>query len=90
MDFPRFVFTSPGPYSCNGGTYGSRLVHDGDEHSAALKVGFFATVPEALDALLKPKKVAEDKSAAAPAAKTAAPDKAKARHAAHEGQGQEG
>jgi hypothetical protein len=48
MDFPRLVFTSPGPNSCNGGTYGYELVKDEGEYESALKAGFFGSVPEAL------------------------------------------
>lgn len=47
-DFPRFVFTSPGPCSCQGGTYGAELVQNEKELDAAISAGFFETVPEAL------------------------------------------
>jgi hypothetical protein len=59
MDFPRFVFTSPGPHPCNGGTYGYELVKDEKEYESALKAGFFASVQEALE-----KKAAEPKQEA--------------------------
>ena len=50
MEYPRFVFTSPGPLSCgHGKTYGEHLVSSDDELAAALAAGFFATLPEALD-----------------------------------------
>lgn len=50
MEYPRFVFTSPGPLSCgHGKTYGEHLVSSDDELAAALAEGFFATLPEALD-----------------------------------------
>lgn len=48
MEFPRFVFTSPGPLTCNGGTYGERIVKNQAEFDAALKAGFKSTLPEAL------------------------------------------
>ena len=48
MDFPRLVFTSPGPNPCNGGTYGYKLVSNDDEYESAFKAGFFGSVPEAL------------------------------------------
>jgi hypothetical protein len=53
MDFPRFVFTSPGPDKCNGGTYGTELVEDKAEYDVALKAGFYSTLPEALEAVGK-------------------------------------
>ena len=46
--YPRLVYTAPGPHECNGGTYGYELVKDEDEFQAALSVGFFPSVPEAL------------------------------------------
>jgi len=48
MEFPRFVFTAPGPLRCNGGTYGQHIVADQTHYDAAIKAGFFATLPEAL------------------------------------------
>jgi hypothetical protein len=50
IQYPRFVFTSPGPVSCQGGTYGQELVYSREEHQNALDAGFFATLPEALEA----------------------------------------
>ena len=52
-DFPRFVFTSPGPCACQGGTYGAELVQNEKEFEAALSAGFFETVPEALAGIAK-------------------------------------
>lgn len=66
MDFPRLVFTSPGPNPCNGGTYGYKLVADDDEYESALKAGFFATVPESLANAKKSDKVVESKQEARP------------------------
>ena len=54
MDFPRFVFTSPGSETCQGGTYGSELVADQSEYDAAIEAGFFGTLPEALAQAAKP------------------------------------
>ena len=48
MNFPRLVFTSPGPETCNGGTYGYKRVEDEGAFTAAIEAGFFASVPEAL------------------------------------------
>lgn len=55
-EFPRNVFTSPGKNTCQGGSYGSELVQNEKEMTAALGAGFFETIPEALEALTKPKK----------------------------------
>lgn len=73
MEYPRFVFTSPGPLSCgHGKTYGEHLVSSDDELAAALAAGFFATLPEALDPTAAPVE-AELESAPEPAAAEAAP-----------------
>lgn len=48
MDFPRLVFKSPGPFYCNGGTYGHVPVKDDAEFRAACAAGYHPTVPEAL------------------------------------------
>jgi len=50
MDYPRFVFISPGANKCNGGTYDHEVVHNASEHKAAIEAGFSDSVPEALDA----------------------------------------
>lgn len=49
MDFPRYVFTSPGKEKVKEGSYGTRLVQNDEEYEAALKAGFFATMPEAIE-----------------------------------------
>jgi hypothetical protein len=69
-DFPRFVFTSPGPCACQGGTYGAELVQNEKELDAAISAGFFETVPEALAGIVAIAS-AEDQKAedGAPAAK---------------------
>ena len=69
MEYPRFVFTSPGPLSCgHGKTYGEHLVSSDEEYVAALAAGFFASLPEALDPPAKPEPVeALDPPAAEPA-----------------------
>ena len=48
MDFPRLVFKSPGPFYCNGGTYGHVPVTNDAEYTAACAAGYYPTVPEAL------------------------------------------
>ena len=49
MEYPRFVFISPGKNTCNGGTYDHELVQNENEHKAAIDAGFFDSVPEALE-----------------------------------------
>lgn len=51
MDFPRFVFTAPGPLECMTGTYGELIVNDQSEYDAVLEAGYCTTLPEALDAI---------------------------------------
>ena len=68
MEFPRLVFTSPGPFACNGGTYGHVPVKDGSEYEAALKAGYHPTVPEALAAGKKPKAAEPEKQPEQPKA----------------------
>jgi hypothetical protein len=81
MDFPRLVFKSPGPFSCNGGTYGHVPVKDDTEYRAALSAGYHPTVPEALKhAWEKPKDVepesaSEVKLGPPPAPRYKTPDK---------------
>ncbi len=75
MDFPRFVFTSPGPQQCQGGTYGQELVQDQVEYDAAIKAGFCATLPEALESKMDKKspQAAEAKAPSDPVRATRAP-----------------
>ena len=47
--YPRYVFTSPGPFSCLNGTYDSIIVNDEKEHKIALESGFKDSIPDALD-----------------------------------------
>jgi hypothetical protein len=57
MDFPRYVFTSPGNLSAGWGrTYGEEIVNDEAEYEAALKAGFCGTLSEALEGAKNPKK----------------------------------
>lgn len=77
MEFPRYVFTSPGNLSAGWGrTYGEEIVNDDAEYEAALKAGFYSTLPEAFEAAKNPKPA---KAEEAKADKPAKPDlKAKA------------
>ena len=63
MEYPRFVFISPGAQKCNGGTYGHEIVQNEKEHRAAIDAGFSDSVPEALEAgkAVKAEMVADDK-----------------------------
>lgn len=51
MDFPRFVFRSPGPVRYSGGAcYQHHVVHSEPELSARLKDGWYASEKEAIEA----------------------------------------
>jgi hypothetical protein len=54
MDFPRWVFTSPGDIKVGGKSYGQQIVNDEVEHKAALSAGWYDTVLDAFDAVGKP------------------------------------
>lgn len=56
MDFPRYVFTSPGKEKVKEGSYGTRLVQDDEEYEAALNAGFFSTMIEAIEGVKEVKK----------------------------------
>jgi hypothetical protein len=60
LDYPRFVFTAPGPTVCQGGSYGTELVKNDDELAAAIDAGFFMTIPEALKGIPEAHKGAPD------------------------------
>lgn len=50
MDFPRWVFKSPGPLQCPGGSFDSRLCSDKEEMDGLLLLdGWSPTIPEALE-----------------------------------------
>lgn len=50
MEYPRFVFISPGPHKCGGGTYDHVLVQNAKDHKDAIDAGFSDSVPDALEA----------------------------------------
>ena len=50
LEFPRSVFVSPGDQIGGGYSFSVELVNDQDEYDAAIKAGFFPTVPEAVEA----------------------------------------
>lgn len=54
MDFPRWVFTSPGDIKLPGKSYGQQIVNDEDEYNAALAAEWHGTLLEAFDAVNKP------------------------------------
>lgn len=61
MDFPALVYRCPGPHvGPKGTTYGAELVKDETESAAALSAGWFATLPEAVEAFLSPPTVPAD------------------------------
>jgi hypothetical protein len=70
MEYPRFVFISPGAQKCNGGTYDHEIVQNEKDHKSALAAGFSDSVPEALEAVEKIK--ADDKPKRGRPAKEAA------------------
>jgi len=49
MEYPRFVYISPGANKCDGGSFDCELVKDEKEHKAALAAGFSDSVPDALE-----------------------------------------
>lgn len=63
MDFPRVVFRCPGKTACGRGgkdeTYDYVLVENEQEHAAAIKAGYFSTLPEAMAHSTKAKSKAE-------------------------------
>lgn len=55
MDFPSLVYRCPGPHwGPPGTTYEAAPVKDDTDLAAALSVGWFATLPEAVEAFLAP------------------------------------
>lgn len=69
MDFPRHVYTVPGPNSgvgfLPGYTWGSEIVNDEDEGNAALEAGFANTPQGAVDLYEKAKEPKAEKPKAA-------------------------
>lgn len=55
MEFPRFVFRCPGAFQRAGGSYGYLSVADEEAHAKAIGDGWFATLPDAIEAHDKPK-----------------------------------
>ena len=55
MDFPSLVYRCPGPHwGPPGTTYEAALVKGDTDLAAALSAGWFATLPEAVEAFLAP------------------------------------
>jgi len=78
MEYPRFVYISPGANKCNGGTYNHELVQDEKAHKAAIAAGFSDSVPEALESATEAKETIEAKESIeldAPAARRGRPPK---------------
>jgi len=78
MEFPRFVFKDHGPHQRAGGSYDHALVESQAEFDAALKAGWFATLPEALETkpVAVPPPSTETKPMASPPADDAPPTRA--------------
>lgn len=55
MQFPRVVFIVPGPLPRHKGTFGQEVVKDQDDFDAAIKAGFFETLPAAIEDYDNPK-----------------------------------
>ena len=49
MEFPRLVFRNNGPHQRAGGSYDHAPVENQADMDAALKAGWFATLPEAIE-----------------------------------------
>lgn len=49
MEFPVLVFKDGGPNQRAGGSYSHQVVQDADSLAEALKSGWFATLPEAIE-----------------------------------------
>lgn len=49
MEFPRLVYKTPGTNPMQGGTYACKAVADHEELTAALREGWYATLPEAAE-----------------------------------------
>ena len=52
--FPTLVYKGKGPHSRAGGTYDYAAANDQEDLDAKLESGWFATLPEAIDANDKP------------------------------------
>lgn len=77
MEYPRFVFISPGKNKCAGGTYDHELVRDASEHKAALEAGYSDSIPDALESAQVESKAIESEIDEKPAAKRGRPAKDK-------------
>jgi len=49
MEFPRLVFHNNGPHQRPGGSYNHAPVENQADMDAAIKAGWFATLPEAIE-----------------------------------------
>lgn len=49
MKYPTMVYRCPGPHQRKGGTFDTRGVKSQEELEAALKDGWFETLPEAIE-----------------------------------------
>ncbi len=49
MKYQDMVYQCPGPHARKGGTFDTKGVNSKEEHEAALKNGWFNTLPEAIE-----------------------------------------
>lgn len=49
MNFPTFVYKTPGQHSGNGFTYSYKIVKNEEEVAEMLEEGYFVTLPEAIE-----------------------------------------
>lgn len=76
-DFPTIVYRCPGPYwGPPHTTYNSIGVADQEAFDKALSEGYFATLPEAAEAYLKPREIEPARVVAAVPADEVFPDEA--------------
>ena len=72
MDFPTLVYRCPGPHwGPPGTTYRAESVADASELAAALSAGWFATLPEAVEAFLAPSPSSSQEGLSEPESETA-------------------
>lgn len=48
MEFPNLVYRCPGTHQCKGGTFDYLAVQDEEQYEAALKLGWFSTLDNAI------------------------------------------
>jgi hypothetical protein len=82
MEFPRFVFKTPGSQQHAKGTYESLLTHDDADHAGKLSEGWFNTLPEAIAGVAAEVEAEDDNS---PPTRAELEEKAKSLNIAFDG-----